>query len=456
MSAVASAQSAPAAPNALLVGPILPTLLRFALPNMGAMLATALAAVAETSYVGRFGSPALAGMALVFPFVMLQTMLSAGAMGGGVSSAISRALGAGDSARANALAVHALWIALALGTAFLLLMEVFGSALLSALGGRGDALTQAVAYSEVAFAGSIFVWIVNTLASVIRGSGNMKVPSATLFALSIAQVLFGGALGLGWGPWPALGMRGVAAGSVIAYFAGAAYLWVYLATGRGRVSLPMRHTPVDRKQLKDILRVGAVACISPFQTVLTILVLTRLVAEFGTNALAGYGIGTRLEFLLVPIAFAIGVASVPLVGMAMGAGNVKRARQAAWTAAAVAAIVLGALGLVVTFAPDLWTTLYTHDESVLQSARSYFLWAGPCYGLFGLGLSLYFSSLGAGKALGPVLAGTLRLVTVAVGGALLAWSHSPAWAIFALVGAGMAAYGLSSVLIVRYTKWGEN
>lgn len=440
--------------NPLLVGPIIPTLLRFAFPNMVAMLATALAAIAETSYVGHFGTPALAGMALVFPFVMLQTMMSAGAMGGGVSSAISRALGAGDSDRANALAVHALWIAFAMGTAYLVLMELFGSTLLYALGGRGEALAQALAYSEVVFAGSVFVWIVNTLASVIRGSGNMKIPSITLFVLSVVQVFLGGALGLGWGPLPALGMQGVAAGSLIAHGAGAAYLWIYLACGHARVSLSIRQTVVDKNQLKEILRVGAVACISPFQTVLTILVLTRLVAEFGTNALAGYGIGTRLEFLLVPIAFAIGVASVPLVGMAIGAGNIKRARQAAWSAACLASIVLGSLGLVVAFAPDLWTTLYTRDESVVQSARSYFLWAGPFYGLFGLGLSLYFSSLGAGKALGPVLAGTLRLVFVAAGGVFLAWLQAPSWTIFALVGCGMAVYGLSTLFIVRSTDWG--
>lgn len=441
-------------PDAILSGPILPKLLRFALPNMGAMLATALAAIAETSYVGQLGSSALAGMALVFPFVMLQMMLSAGAMGGGVSSAVSRALGAGDTARANSLAVHALWIALAMGTVYMVLMEVFGLALLSALGGKGDALALASAYGEVAFIGSIFVWIVNTLASVIRGSGNMKVPSATLLVVSIAQVLLGGALGLGWGPFHPMGMRGVATGSVLAYGAGAAYLWFYLASGNARVSLAIRETSIERKQLQDILRVGAVACISPFQTVLTILVLTRLVAEFGTNALAGYGIGTRLEFLLVPIAFAVGVASVPLVGMAMGAGDVNRARRSAWIAAGVATGILGVLGLVVAVAPDLWSALYSHDEAVLQSARSYFLWAGPCYGLFGLGLSLYFSSLGAGKAVGPVLAGTLRLGVVAVGGLLLAWMHAPAWAIFALVGAGMAVYGVSSVLIVRYSEWG--
>jgi putative MATE family efflux protein len=441
--------------NPLLTAPILPTLLRFALPNMVAMLATALAAIAETAYVGRFGSPALAGMALVFPFVMFQMMLSAGAMGGGVSSAVSRALGAGDAGRANALAVHAVWIALAAGAVYMVAMLTLGETLLSALGGQGEALAQAMAYAHVAFLGSVFVWLVNTLASVIRGAGNMAVPSVTLFAVALLQVALGGSLGLGWGPFPRLGMAGVAAGSVVAYGAGAFWLWWHLASGRARIALDMRGTRLQRALFADILRVGAVACISPLQTVLTILILTRLVAQFGTEALAGYGIGTRLEFLLVPVAFAVGVASVPLVGMAIGAGRIARARRAAWTAAALATAILGALGLIVTLAPDLWTGLFSRDLAVLDAAADYFRWAGPVYGLFGLGLSLYFSSLGAGKAVGPVLAGTLRLVMVAGGGLLLAMWQTPTWTIFALLSAGMAVYGLSSVVFVRLTPWGE-
>ena len=93
--------------NPLLIAPILPTLLRLTLPNLAAMLVTALVAIAETIYVGILGTPQLAAIALVFPMLMLMQMLSAGAMGGGVSSAISRAVGAGDHARAEALALHA-------------------------------------------------------------------------------------------------------------------------------------------------------------------------------------------------------------------------------------------------------------------------------------------------------------------------------------------------------------
>ena len=454
MSAPSLAEAAASDP--LLTSPILPTLLRFALPNMLAMLATALAAIAETAYVGSFGTASLAGMALVFPMVMLQMMLSAGAMGGGVSSAVSRAFGAGKPERASALAAQATWIGIAAGLVFMALMLFFSPALFVALGGRGEALQQAVAYANVAFLGSVFIWLVNTFSSVIRGAGNMRVPSATLLLVALTQVLVSGALGLGWGPFPRWGMAGVAAGQVVAYGLGAAYLLFYLQSGQSRVQLRLRHTPLQWPLARDILRVGAVACLSPIQTVITILILTRLVSQFGTDALAGYGIGTRLEFLLIPIAFAVGVASVPVVGMAIGAGNVARARQAAWTAAALAAGLLGVLGLIVTIAPNLWTLRFTQDPAVVASAALYFLWAGPAYALFGLGLSLYFSSLGAGKALGPVLAGTLRMVVVAAGGALLAWAQTPPWSIFALVAVGMAAYGVASWAAVRFTPWEAN
>ncbi len=159
----------------------------------------------------------------------------------------------------------------------------------------------------------------------------------------------------------------------------------------------------------DILRVGAVASFSPLQTVLTVLILTRLVASFGTEALAGYGIGARLEFLLVPIAFAVGVACVPMVGMAIGAGDVARARRVAWTGAGVSACAVGLIGLVVAAVPQAWSGRFTSDPGVLAAADLYLRLAGPAFVFVGLGLVLYFASQGAGKVLGPVLAATVRL-----------------------------------------------
>src|SRR5450631_3118767 len=165
---------APAAPvNGLLTSPILPTLLKLALPNTIAMFGTTLVAVAETSYIGRLGIEPLAGIALVFPFVMLTQMMSAGAMGGGVSSAISRALGAGNRERAASLALHAAIIGACGGIFFTLMMLLFGRPLFALLGGRGRVLEQACDYSQVLFSGAIAIWLVNTLASVLRGTGDM-------------------------------------------------------------------------------------------------------------------------------------------------------------------------------------------------------------------------------------------------------------------------------------------
>jgi putative MATE family efflux protein len=441
--------------NSLLTSSILPTLLKLAVPNTVAMFGAALVAVAETSYIGRLGTVPLAAIALVFPFTMLTQMMSAGAMGGGVSSAISRALGAGNRDRAAILALHAAMIGVCGGIFFTAMMLLFGRQFFSALGGRGGVLEEAGSYSNVLFSGAIAIWLVNTLASVVRGTGDMKIPSATLIAVAAIQILVGGTLGLGLFGAPQFGMSGVAAGQLAAYTFGAAFLIWYLVSGRSRLSLNFSTFTFQRGMFFDILKVGAVSCLSPLQTVITILIFTKIIAGFGTETLAGYGMGSRLEFLLIPIAFAFGVASVPMVGMAIGAGLVARARQVAWTAGAASALSVGLVGLVVALKPSLWVSLFTSDPGVSAAATSYFAWAGPAFGFFGLGVCLYFSSQGAAKVGGPVLASTGRLLIVALGGWWLATSGAPAWTLFALVGAAMVVFGLSTAASVRLTRWGK-
>ena len=181
----------------LTTGPILPTLLRLAVPNVIAMLMSVIVGIAETRYVGVLGTVPLAAMALVFPLATLVQMMSAGAMGGGVSSAVSRALGASDPQRARTLALHAAVIGLVAGLATTLLFLVFGRAIFSFLGGKGEVLEQAVAYANVLFLGAWLTWMVNTLSSIIRGTGDMRVPSVSLLVLSLIQIALGGALGLG-------------------------------------------------------------------------------------------------------------------------------------------------------------------------------------------------------------------------------------------------------------------
>jgi putative MATE family efflux protein len=370
-----------------------------------------------------------------------------------VSSSVSRALGAGDAVRAQAAALHAVVIGAVAGAVYSVVFLVFGPALYRMLGGDGAVLALAAEYSAVLFCGAGFVWLINTLASVLRGTGNMRVPSTVILAAAGLQIVIGGVLGLGLGPVPRLGLPGVALGQIIANAIGVAYLLWYLRSGHGRLTLVFKGIALRGALFADILKVGAVACLSPVQSVLAVLVFTGLIARLGVVELAGYGIGQRLEFLLIPIAFGIGVASVPMVGMAIGAGQVARARRVAWTAGVVSAINLGVVGLVVSLAPDVWAGIFTSDPQVLAFARQYLRWAGPAFAFFGLGLTLYFASQGSGRVLGPVLASTLRLVLVAAAGTWLASRSAPAWQYFALVGLAMIAYGLSTLVAVRVTPW---
>lgn len=450
-----TAASMPTAPalHPLLTAPVAGTLARLAAPNLLGMMATTAVAIAETAYIGRLGAAPLAAAALVLPLIMLMGMMSAGAMGGGTSSAISRALGGGNMARAEALARHAMVIGLVLGLFFTVLLSVFGGAVFHLLGGRGETLRLAVQYGGIVFASATALWMTNILAAVLRASGNMVGPSAVMMAGAALQVVVGGALCFGWGPTPQLGIVGVGLGQVVTSVLSVTLMFVMLRRPGAAVRLKV-FGPLKPDLFADILKVGAPALFSPIQTVGTVLIITAIAARFGTETLAGYGIGSRLEFLLVPIAFSVGVASIPMVGLAIGAGDVARARKVAWTAGVMGAVGLGAIGAILAVAPELWVSIFTEDPGVRAAAALYLHFVGPMFAFFGMSLALYFASQGAGRILGPLLAGTARMVVVGIGGWLLVVNDAPSWALFALVAAGMVVMGLATAGSVAITPWG--
>lgn len=436
----------------LLEGPIILTLARLAAPGALLALFQTAVSIADTYFVGRLGTAALAGLALVFPLVMLLQMLSAGAMGGGVSSALARALGAGREDTAKRLIAHALVIALAGGLAFTALLLGLGDALYALLGGQGAALAQALAYSHVLFAGAVGVWLANTLASVLRGSGNTLAPAIALAAAAVVQIPLSGALTLGWGPFPRLGIVGAALAYVIA-FAVASFIMGTMAWREG-LRPEREHWRLEWRVFREILRVGAVSSVGALQTVLTAVVLTGFVGSFGTAALAGYGVGVRLELLQIPLVFAIGQALVVMVGTHIGAGRGAHAKRIAWSGTAVAAGISLAIGLTVALFPGVWIRIFSDDPAVLATGSLYLRIVAPFYVLFGAGMALYFASQGAGRMVLPVLAGTARLAFVLAAGTLVVALDGPLAAVFAVIAGGIALFGALIIAAVRAGRWG--
>jgi putative MATE family efflux protein len=436
----------------LLEAPILPTLLRLAWPNIAVMLVMASTGLIETWWVSRLGTDALAGIALVFPLYMMMQMLSAGAMGGGISSAIARALGSGRRGDADALVLHAIIINLAIGIVCSALVLAFGPSLYRALGGEGASLDAALGYSNVVFAGTALVWLMNALASVIRGGGNMWVPSVAVCAGVILLVPLSPLLIFGLGPFPAFGITGAGIAVVITTALTALALGWYIAARRSVARFGWAR--LRWAFFADILRVGAVASISTLQTSLTVLLTTALVGiAAGPQAIAGYGTGNRLEFLLVPLVFGLGAPLVALVGTNIGAGQKQRALRIALTGGVIAFGLSEAIGLAAALWPTAWLGLFDNDARMLAVGAAYLRHVGPAYGFFGLGLALYFASQGAGRLLWPLSAGLLRLVIGVGGGWLAFWLTGNLDLIFIALATALAVYGVMLSTAVASGVW---
>jgi MATE family, multidrug efflux pump len=438
--------------RALLNAPIVPMLLRMAWPNMLVMLAQTAAGLIETWYVSRLGTAALAGMALVFPCVMLMQMISAGAMGGGISSAIARTLGAGRRDEADALVLHALVINVALGAFFSVIMLAFGAPIYRALGGEGDELAAALTYSNVIFAGNVLLWLLNGLASVIRGTGNMLVPALVICVGVVVLVPLSPLLIFGIGPFPALGIAGGGVALILFYAAGTAVLGWYVLAGRNlaRLRLSRLRWPLFR----NILGVGAVASVTSVQTNVIIALATALVATVaGQDAIAGYGTGARLEYLLVPLIFGLGAPLVALVGTNIGAGQHERALRIALVGGAIAFAVTEAIGVAAAIWPSAWIALFSADARVIETGSAYLRIVGPFYGFFGLGLALYFASQGAGRLFWPLSAGFLRMFVAIVGGWIALRLTGSLYWLYAALALGLFLHGTTLLAAISSGGW---
>jgi putative MATE family efflux protein len=438
----------------LLEAPVLSTLLALAAPNVLVMVLQAVVTTLDAVFVGWLGPGALAGVSLVYPLVMLMQTMSAGGMGGGVASAVARALGAGRRAEAQALAAHAVLIALVMAALFSVGLLLGGPAIYRAIGGEGEALDAALTYSRVVFGGAVVFWLLNTLSSIVRGTGTMALPATVMAGSALLYLTLAPALVLGWGPFPRLGVAGTAAANVTAFGLGTLVVAAYLCSSWSTVRLSLRGLRLRRALLWEILRVGAPGSLNTILTNLTVVLLTGLVGPFGTAALAGYGMGARLEYIQIPLVFGMGSALVAMVGTNVGAGQVARAERIAWTGAGLAAGITGGIGLLAAAFPGVWLGLFTTDPHVHAVGATYLLIVGPAYGFFGLGLALYFASQGAGRLAWPLTAGFVRLTLAAAGGWL--GGHWLGWGltgIFAAMALGLVVMGATTATAIKLGAW---
>jgi putative MATE family efflux protein len=445
-----AAQRAPATRTKLLLeGPILPTLLRLAAPNILNLLAFVGVIVFDGFFLGRIGTDALAGASLAFPFVMLVLQTTNSGMGAGVSSAVARALGAGKRERADEIVFHAFLLALALGVIFSIVMLLAAPFIFQWMGGRDKMLADALSYANVALGGAICITVLNLLGNAVRGTGNMSLHAGVLVGCVVAHIAMSPALIFGWGPIPALGPAGAGWGLVIPFAVGSLIMIAYLRSPRSIVRLNFRAMAPRWEIFADILKVGVPGLVNTAITNLSVVVLTGIAGQFGPQAAIGYAMGARLEYIMQPVAFGFGTAIVAMVGTNWGARQYGRARRIAWTGAITTALVCGTIGLIVALQPNLWLGLFSDDPEVARYGALYLHIVGPAYVFFGLGLGLFFVSQGFGRGVAAMNANAVRLVASAGAGLAAVYAFDLGVAGFcAAVAAGFCLYAALLVYAV--------
>jgi putative MATE family efflux protein len=437
----------------LLEAPVTRTIVRLALPNVAVMVVQTSIGLIETYFVAKLGLDALAAMALVFPLFMLLVMVSAGAMGGGILSAIARALGSNNAKLANDSVWHALVITVALGAIVTVAALLWGPNLYALMGGRNQSLALATTYSAIIFAGAIPLWLFNSMAAMIRATGNMVLPASVMIGGAVFLIPLSPLLIFGLGPFPNLGIAGGAVAVLIYYFVGCFIFAYYLWSGRS-VLKPSKLPPRLRWVLmKEILRVGLASSFISLSTNITAMVATGLAGLVSPAAVAGYGTGVRLEYMLVPLVFGLGQPIGAMVGTAIGAGRKERAIRIAWIGAAIAGGITEAIGITAAIWPNAWLSLFGGEPQMLAYGALYLRIVGPFYGLFGGGLALYFACQGAGKLGWPMVAATTRVILAAGGGWIMIVMFGSSTGLFAAVAFALLVFGAINAIAVASGVW---
>ena len=440
-----------------LTKPIIPLLIRMSAPNTIAFFIQSLVVLTEVWFISRLGTNSLAAVALAFPLLMITQTMSGGALGGAITSAIARSMGADDIEKAERLIWHSIIISLGGAITFLILFLLFGKQLLFLLGGRGEILQESYAYCSILFFGGILLWLSGSLSAVLRGMGNMRFPATLMVITSSIQVILSGGFILGWFGFPKLGVPGAAVAVLISSALMVTVILLKLRSKSIPASLRKERFQLRKFLFDNIFEVAIPASLSPLLVVGTILVLTGLVGRFGTEALAGYGIGSRVEFLMIPLIFGIGSAMTSIVGANIGALNIDRAEKVGILGGSTAGFVSILIGLTLAAFPEAWIQFFTDDIKAFEVTKKYIQIVGPFYIFQGIGLSLYFASQGANAMKWPTIATIARFIIACAGGGVsVYWLELGIESIFISSSAAMAIFGLMIFISIKKGAWRKN
>ncbi|MBR9682934.1 MATE family efflux transporter [Candidatus Woesearchaeota archaeon] len=393
----------------ILEGNLTKTILKVSLPLVVAFLLQTSFNIIDGIFVGRIGAEALAAVSLAFPMIFLMISLAAG-LGVGATSLIARSIGAKDYKKANNAAEHSLLLFFILGLFFTVFGLMFGKHLFKLIGATGTVLQLTIDYTNIIFAGSIFLFLVFIANNILRGEGNMKIPMFVMGGSAILNVILDPIFifVLGWG------VKGAAIATVVSRAVACIAVFVYLLTDRATIKISMRYFKYQYSIIKEIFRIGILSSVSQVLTSISMFILTAIVAKFGTEAIAAYGIAFRLEGIAFMPLIGLTAAVMTIVGQNVGAKNLSRSRRTTFNASVMGIVYSLLVGICFFIFAVPLAKLFNNNHQVVYQASLYLVINAITYMFIAIILVINGSFLGAGMALPPLSMNILRSVIIVI------------------------------------------
>lgn len=362
-------------------GPIGRALGLLAIPMMLEMAMESVFAVVDIAFVSRLGTDAVAAVGITEALITILYGTAIG-LGIGLTAMVSRRIGAKDTVGAAAVTGQGIWVGAVLSVAIGIAGVMFARDLLVIMGASDGVIEQGTGFTAVMLGGSFSIIYLFLLNAAFRGAGDATVALRSLWLANGVNIVLDPCLIFGLGPFPEMGVTGAAVATTIGRSVGIIYQLWYLLNGRGRLEFHTRYLRFDLSLTLRMIRISAGGVLQLIIATASWIAVMRIVAIFGSSAIAAYTIALRMmEFIFLP-AWGLSNAASTLVGQNLGANKPDRAEKSAWRAARYNAIFMTVSGMFLLVFAGSITALFTDNPDVLR-------WGTSCLHILSIGFPMY-------------------------------------------------------------------
>ena len=370
-------------------------------------------------WIGRLGSAAVAGVGTAFIVHMLVLSAKMGLVTG-ARAMIARAIGSGDTTRANHLGTQAFVLSIIYGLFFSIIGLVFAEKVMGLFGLRPEVAIQGTAYMRMLFGGWIFYSLWLMAFSLMQASGDTTTPMYIHLVTRSVQLILSPFLVFGWWLFPELGVAGAALAMIIGQGLGMIIsLWILFRGEKWRLRLTLKGFQLDVESIWQMVKIGLPALVMGVQGNLGQTLLMKIIAPFGTLAVAGHTLNQRVEMFVHMPSFGLGTGAGVLVGQNLGARQPQRAERTGWIATALVEGFMALCAVAVLIGAPVLMGIFTKEPELIRLGSDFLRIACAGYLMNGIVTGLQTSISGSGDTMTPMVISIISTWTILLPAAFL-------------------------------------